>query len=250
MHEQKGKALFHPIRLALTGAPEGVELDLAVPAIEQGAVLAGEVTGLVPIRSARERAAEFARCVAAALVFTTLAGLAGLASGQRLNNGTLSCSAVPPSGGQSMSQALLSNLTNTQVGDPLNTAWGMQAPKHIDPLTPTIPQIKIGCVNPELNTYCTFNVNGGNCYDVYADVSMDNVQNLSQLQFKSLTVTSSNFKDIAAHSNRGPDARRITSGIVAAVFSRSFSASTRICPVSLTGSVALLSSTHDPSVCA
>ena len=34
---QKGKALFHPIRLALTGEAEGLELDLAVPAIERGA---------------------------------------------------------------------------------------------------------------------------------------------------------------------------------------------------------------------
>ena len=36
---QKGKALFHPIRLALTGEAEGLELDLAVPAIERGAAL-------------------------------------------------------------------------------------------------------------------------------------------------------------------------------------------------------------------
>ena len=35
---QKGKALFHPIRLALTGEAEGLELDLAVPAIERGRV--------------------------------------------------------------------------------------------------------------------------------------------------------------------------------------------------------------------
>jgi hypothetical protein len=35
----KGKALFHPIRLAVTGEPEGVELDLAVPLIERGASL-------------------------------------------------------------------------------------------------------------------------------------------------------------------------------------------------------------------
>jgi glutamyl-tRNA synthetase len=35
----KGRALFHPIRLALTGAAEGIELDLAVPAIERGALL-------------------------------------------------------------------------------------------------------------------------------------------------------------------------------------------------------------------
>ncbi|HEY2817253.1 MAG TPA: hypothetical protein VGK44_09010 [Casimicrobiaceae bacterium] len=153
--------------------------------------------------------------MAVALVFMALAWQVGPAQSQRLNNGSLACSATPPSGGQSMSQALLSNLTNTQVMDPLNTAWGTEAPKKIDPLTPTIPQIKIGCINPELNTYCTFNVNGGNCYDVYADVSMDNVQNLSQLQFKALTVTSFNLKDAAAHSNRGPDASRITSGVFA-----------------------------------
>jgi glutamyl-tRNA synthetase len=35
----QGKALFHPIRLALTGEAEGIELDVAVPAIERGALL-------------------------------------------------------------------------------------------------------------------------------------------------------------------------------------------------------------------
>ena len=55
---QKGKALFHPIRLALTGEPEGVELDLAVPAIERGARLGA--SGFRAIPSAAQRAAEFA----------------------------------------------------------------------------------------------------------------------------------------------------------------------------------------------
>lgn len=36
---QKGRALFHPIRLAVTGEPEGLELDLAIPAIDAGADL-------------------------------------------------------------------------------------------------------------------------------------------------------------------------------------------------------------------
>ena len=36
---QKGKALFHPIRVALTGEAGGPELDLAVPAIDRGAEL-------------------------------------------------------------------------------------------------------------------------------------------------------------------------------------------------------------------
>jgi len=59
---QKGKALFHPIRLALTGAAEGLELDVAVPAIDRGAQLPS--SGITRIASARERAAAFAQCLA------------------------------------------------------------------------------------------------------------------------------------------------------------------------------------------
>jgi nondiscriminating glutamyl-tRNA synthetase len=57
----KGKALFHPIRLALTGEAEGIELDIAVPAIERGALL--EHSGLRRIAGARERAASFAQAL-------------------------------------------------------------------------------------------------------------------------------------------------------------------------------------------
>jgi len=39
----KGKALFHPIRVALTGMDSGPELDLAIPAIDQVAGLLGGV---------------------------------------------------------------------------------------------------------------------------------------------------------------------------------------------------------------
>jgi nondiscriminating glutamyl-tRNA synthetase len=55
----KGKALFHPIRLALTGEPEGMELDLAVPLIERGAELTANPTGIRPITGAGARAAAF-----------------------------------------------------------------------------------------------------------------------------------------------------------------------------------------------
>src|SRR5687768_11892331 len=57
----KGKALFHPVRLALTGEADGIELDIAVPAIERGALLEG--SGIRRIASARARAAEFARAL-------------------------------------------------------------------------------------------------------------------------------------------------------------------------------------------
>jgi glutamyl-tRNA synthetase/nondiscriminating glutamyl-tRNA synthetase len=56
---QKGRALFHPMRVALTGESEGPELDLAVPAIERGAEL-GRRQGVIPIGGCRERAAAFA----------------------------------------------------------------------------------------------------------------------------------------------------------------------------------------------
>jgi glutamyl-tRNA synthetase/nondiscriminating glutamyl-tRNA synthetase len=60
---QKGKALFHPIRVALTGEGAGPELDLAVPAIDRGAGLA-PLSGVGRIVSSRERAEAFARAIA------------------------------------------------------------------------------------------------------------------------------------------------------------------------------------------
>ena len=59
---QKGKALFHPIRAALTGDGGGPELDLAVPAIDRGAALPADA-GLAKITSARDRARAFADAV-------------------------------------------------------------------------------------------------------------------------------------------------------------------------------------------
>jgi len=52
---QKGKALFHPIRVVLTGALEGPELDLIVPAIERAAELPSS-SGLAAVIGCRERA--------------------------------------------------------------------------------------------------------------------------------------------------------------------------------------------------
>jgi glutamyl-tRNA synthetase/nondiscriminating glutamyl-tRNA synthetase len=56
---RKGKQLFHPIRVALTGEAGGPELDLAVPVIERGAELPAD-SGVAPIQGCRERAARFA----------------------------------------------------------------------------------------------------------------------------------------------------------------------------------------------
>jgi nondiscriminating glutamyl-tRNA synthetase len=59
---QKGKQLFHPIRIALTGLTDGPELDLVVPAIDQGADLPRDA-GVPPILGCRERAAAFVQTV-------------------------------------------------------------------------------------------------------------------------------------------------------------------------------------------
>ena len=52
----KGKALFHPIRTILTGAQEGPELDVIIPAIDR----AVDVPGLANVISCKERAAAVA----------------------------------------------------------------------------------------------------------------------------------------------------------------------------------------------
>ena len=50
----KGRALFHPLRVALTAADSGPELDLAVPAIDRGASLPGG-SGMAAVTSCAER---------------------------------------------------------------------------------------------------------------------------------------------------------------------------------------------------
>jgi nondiscriminating glutamyl-tRNA synthetase len=60
----KGRALFHPIRVALTAADSGPELDLAVPAIDRGSQL-GLTVGLSPVLSCAARAERVAARVGA-----------------------------------------------------------------------------------------------------------------------------------------------------------------------------------------
>jgi nondiscriminating glutamyl-tRNA synthetase len=59
---EKGRGLFHPIRVALTGEPEGPELDLLVPAIDRAAELPPG-SGLAPVVGCRERAAQFVQAL-------------------------------------------------------------------------------------------------------------------------------------------------------------------------------------------
>jgi glutamyl-tRNA synthetase/nondiscriminating glutamyl-tRNA synthetase len=56
----KGRALFHPIRVAITAADSGPELDLAIPAIDRGAAL-GAAAGLAVVPSCADRVAAIVR---------------------------------------------------------------------------------------------------------------------------------------------------------------------------------------------
>jgi len=58
----KGKALFHPIRVALTGSDGGPELDLAVPAIDRGGALT-PAASVRKIIGCQERAQLFAKAI-------------------------------------------------------------------------------------------------------------------------------------------------------------------------------------------
>ena len=60
---KKGRALLHPIRVALTGEQEGPELDTLVPAIDRATELS-PADGLQSVTGCRERAAAFTRVVA------------------------------------------------------------------------------------------------------------------------------------------------------------------------------------------
>ena len=66
---QKARALFHPIRVALTGRAEGPELDLLLPAIDRGAELPPGA-GMPAIVGCRERAAAFVAALGRNLVVT------------------------------------------------------------------------------------------------------------------------------------------------------------------------------------
>jgi nondiscriminating glutamyl-tRNA synthetase len=59
----KGRALFHPIRVVLTGEAEGPELDLLVPAIDCAAGLS-PIDGLQGVTGCRERATAMRKLIA------------------------------------------------------------------------------------------------------------------------------------------------------------------------------------------
>jgi hypothetical protein len=60
---QKGRSLFHPIRVVITGQAEGPELDLLVPAIDRATTLS-TADGLRSVMGCRERAEAMRKALA------------------------------------------------------------------------------------------------------------------------------------------------------------------------------------------
>lgn len=137
----------------------------------------------------------------------------GSASGQPLFQGSLACPATAPSG-QQVAQGLLSNITN-----PLNNAWIQSqnaAKTNIDKQTITLSRVHIpnGC-NSSVDNFCLTKLAGGHCSFVYVDMTVQQLNQLGALRFTNLIPAAVNQKNVAAHTNRGPDASVITDGVFA-----------------------------------
>ena len=136
------------------------------------------------------------------------------AYGQPLFQGSYACPAQSPTGLQ-VAQPLLTNL----VG-PLNSAISANSAR-IDPFpgpagqTVEFDHIDIGgCGKNDGDTYC--GVRLASCTDMYANIKLHTLTGLKPVRVSSLApVSPVNLKNVAAHTNRGPDASLITDGVFA-----------------------------------
>lgn len=137
-----------------------------------------------------------------------------LARGEPLFKGNIACPAGTPPG-QIVGGGLLNALTDPTKGNALNTAWE-QAEPQIEQKTIIGDRIHIpnGC-SSDLDAFCLGKLAGSHCSFVYADIELHALTGLSSLRFMHLDVSEVNQRNVAAHSNRGPDASKITDGVVA-----------------------------------
>src|SRR2546426_5873945 len=151
----------------------------------------------------------------------------GDAWGQPLSQDPLSCPAGSPPGSQVVS-GLLQNLIPA-----LNTQWSTQAPKSIDPYPwydvtqPPNPlplldltgdnAVQVGCHPPGGGDTDSFCLSKGwlQCSSSHINLQLQSLKGLGALEFQFGSTTPTHFKNVAAHSDRGPDGSRITDGVFA-----------------------------------
>ena len=144
----------------------------------------------------------------------------GSANGQPLFQGSLACPAGLPTGeqvGHGLLGALIAPLPAPQTGDPLNNAW-LQAAPAIPNQTIVLDRVHVpdGCALGG-SDFCTFIAGAGGCSFTFVDMTLQALQGLDPLRFTGLDVLPGgvNQRDVAAHTNRGPDASVITDGVFA-----------------------------------
>jgi hypothetical protein len=138
----------------------------------------------------------------------------GYASGQPLFEGDLACPAGSPSG-QQVAHGLLSALTDPTKGNALNTAWE-QAEPQIEQQTITLSRVHIpdGCTS-DVDHFCASKLAFSHCSFVYVDIELHALTGLAPLRFTTDVQSVNQQRDVAAHTNPGPDAGKITDGVFA-----------------------------------
>ncbi|MGH8801435.1 MAG: discoidin domain-containing protein, partial [Casimicrobiaceae bacterium] len=109
----------------------------------------------------------------------------------------------------------------------LQKAWDAQAPATIDPYPPNdvsgAPQDKVingiplptgDVCSPDAYAFC-LSKGYAVCYSGHANVTLNSLTGLKDLQFTSPLFAQYNLKDVGAHADRGPDASKLTDGVFA-----------------------------------
>ena len=145
----------------------------------------------------------------------------GYCAAQRLSGVPPSCPVGSPTASEAV-QPLLDGL----LPDELNKAWQAKAPTTIDPypqfdssgqpVDKVIDGIPIpGICSADADAYCVLKGYALGCYSGHANVTLNSLTGLKDLQFTNALFTQYNLVDVAAHSDSGPDAGKLTDGVYA-----------------------------------
>lgn len=160
--------------------------------------------------------------------------LASAVAAQPLNGGTLACSDGADSGvavGQQLLTQISTSSDPTKL-DSLNSAWVSGGEPAIEGKTIFLDRVHIpqGCNPPggeNVTPFCASKLGFSHCQYTYVTMTLKplgkpgdanyqpTISGLSPLRFTALTVPRVNERNVALHSNRGPDAGVITDGVFA-----------------------------------
>ncbi|HEX7327819.1 MAG TPA: discoidin domain-containing protein [Casimicrobiaceae bacterium] len=181
----------------------------------------------IPVETGQRRirscAALLRRGIVGAFLFVPLALIltAGPAAAQRLSGVAPACPVPSPTADQ-----VVPTLLNSLLPSEMQKAWDAQAPATIDPYPPNDssgnPQDKVingipipGACNADADAYCVLKGYIDGCYSAHANVTLNSLTGLKGLKFTSPLFAQYNLKDVAAQSDRGTNASKLTDGVFA-----------------------------------